>query len=73
MSSAKGTFLTKSRKEWMAKTFQGFFLLAAAGVAGESFRRISFAWRLVVIGVGFGAFAAGLIFAKTGISDSEVA
>jgi hypothetical protein len=62
-------FLTKSRKKWMAKTFQGLFLLAAAGVAGESFRRISFAWRLAVVSGGVGAFVIGLICAKAGTSE----
>jgi hypothetical protein len=66
-------FLTKSRKKWMARTFQGLFLLAAAGAAGESFLRLSFAWRLVVVGVGFGAFTAGLIFAKADTPGNEEA
>lgn len=67
----KHRFLTKPRQKWLARTFQGLFLLAAAGVAGESFLRISFAWRLVVIGVGFGAFVAGLISANADTSRTE--
>ena len=73
MSTKGKTFLTKGRKKWMARTFQGLFLLAAAGTAGESFLKLLLVWRLVVIGVGLGAFVAGLMCAKTDISGSEEA
>jgi len=65
-------FLTKTRKEWMAKTFQGLFLLMAAGVVGETFLKLALLWRLVVIGAGFGAFVGGLICAKSDAPGSEV-
>ena len=71
MSAIDKAFLTKGRKGWMAKTFQGLFLLAAAGTAGESFLKLSLTWRLVVIGVGLGAFVIGLICAKADVSGMK--
>ena len=64
-------FLTKGRKRWMAKTFQGVFLLMAAGAVGDTFLKLTLIWRLVVIGAGFGAFIGGLICAKSDTLGSE--
>jgi hypothetical protein len=73
MSSTKETFLTKARKSWMVKTFQGLFLLMAAGAVGESFLKLALAWKLVVIGAGLGAFIMGFLFAKVETSDAREA
>jgi hypothetical protein len=71
MSTTKKALLTKARKKWMARTFEGLFLLMAAGTVGDAFLKFTQVWRLVVIGLGFGAFVAGFLFAKTDASGEE--
>ena len=68
----KHRFLNKPRQKWLARTFQGLFLLAVAGALSESFLKLPLAWRLVVVGGGFSVFMAGLIYAKADASENEV-
>jgi hypothetical protein len=64
MLPSNKAFLTSARRKWMAKTFQGFFLLMAAGTVGETFLKLTLAWKSAMIGLGLGAFVMGFLFSK---------
>lgn len=63
MRMSKTRFLTTGRRRWLARSFQGLFLIAAAGAAGEAFLKLPLGWRGVVVGVLVVSFLLGLYFA----------
>lgn len=61
---AKKRFLNAARQKWLARSFQGLFLIAAAGAAGEAFLKFPLVGRVGLTCVVLLSFALGLYFAK---------
>jgi len=64
MPIRRNKFLTVARKKWMARTFQGLFLLVTAASVGDTFLKLSDFWRFILIVLAAFAFGLGLYFSQ---------
>ena len=71
LSMSKKRFLNRARQRWLARSFQGLFLVASAGAAGEVFLRLSVGWRWALVAVVVVAFVLGLYFARADTTNDN--
>ena len=67
----KRRLLGRAREKWLARSFQGLFLIASAAAAGEAFLKLPLAWRWALVSVVIVSFVLGLYFAKADAGEEE--
>jgi hypothetical protein len=68
---AKKRFLTREREKWLARTFQGLFLIACASAASEAFVKYPLAGRGTLVAVVAVSFFVGLYFARAELTERK--